>query len=143
MSHLYPLARSAEDALVTTGASARTQAEATTLAGELVVHGLETGWLTIAPEDRARQEERAETGISEGYVQRYENAEGALVLAVTYWKLVDTEPVTAPIPPKPTREDDHTDDLYFKAGRTKKRARKRKVDPNQMDLFTVSENDKS
>ena len=39
-----------------------------------------------------------------------------------------------PIAPQDDMVEDHTDDLYFKSGRTKK-SRKRVVDPNQMDLF--------
>ncbi|MEL6324166.1 MAG: hypothetical protein AAFQ84_08055, partial [Pseudomonadota bacterium] len=82
---------------------------------------------------------RADEGVGDGFVQRYEDQAGAPVLAVTYWKLADGEVVRppAPVPELERTVEDTTDDLYFKAGRTRKR-RKRKIDPRQLDLFGVA-----
>ncbi|MEO1476394.1 MAG: hypothetical protein AAFS13_08420 [Pseudomonadota bacterium] len=145
MSHTYPLASSAVAALESPDLAARTRYEAERLAGEDVrVVSLETEWLTLDVEGVRELMERAEVGVGEGFVQRYENADGTPVLAVTYWRLVPqlkgigTKKTKAkPKPPK----GDHTDDLYFKTGRTKTR-RRRGVHPQQLDLFeegTVAE----
>lgn len=141
MSHAYPLARTAVDALDAADHAARTRHEAERLAGEGVqIVSLETEWLTVAAADAERLMLQADSGVGDGFVQRYEDASGAPVLAVTYWK---TAPQSKPakqqgsarkvVAAKPS--EDHTDDLYFRSGRTKARRRKRKVDPRQMDLF--------
>ncbi len=143
MSHLYPLAPDARAALAAPDLAARSKADAVRLcpSGEHHIKRLETEWLTLAPDAFADLEAQADAGVSAGFVQRYENAQGAVVLAVTYWKLIsDTAPEPeAPPAPKPEPEPDHTDDLYFRAGRTKKRRRRKKPDPNQLDLFGLSE----
>ncbi len=137
MSHLYPLASDALEALNGTSRAARTRAEAEKLAGEAIVTSLETEWLILAKTDAQDMLGQADKGLQTGFVQRYENARGELVLAVTYWKITPErrekpreETQTDPIKPA----TDHTDDLYFRQGRTKPRRRK-KADPNQMDLF--------
>lgn len=137
MSHLYPLASDAIEALSGRAEAARTRAEAEKLAGEAIVTSLETEWLIPATADMETMLIRADKGLQTGFVQRYENARGELVLAVTYWKITAErrdnpreETQTAPVRPA----KDHTDDLYFRQGRTKPR-RKKKTDPNQMDLF--------
>ena len=83
--------------------------------------------------------EQAEQNPGHGFVQNYEDGSGNTVLAVTYWKLAKTpkksKPKARPIPEPDPNQEDHTDDLYFKSGRTKKGRRKTFVDPNQMDLF--------
>ena len=141
MSHLYPLAKSARVALGTPLGAALTRAEAERLAGETAVVGLETEWLNLSAQEAETMKAAAEAGPGGGFVQSYEDADGATVLAVTYWKLADANAKDAPSVPEPTEtatpspEEDHTDDLYFRSGRTKKRGRRKKVDPNQMDLF--------
>lgn len=150
MSHSFPLAETAEAALGSPEPAARTRADAVRLASELDaatrVSGLETEWLNLSANASETDISRADEGVSLGFVQRYEDASGALVLAVTYWKLTTDQQAVAVEPevtahPDPV-EDDHTDDLYFRAGRTKPRRRKSKpVDPNQMDLFGTSESD--
>ncbi|MEO0882756.1 MAG: hypothetical protein AAFY34_08460 [Pseudomonadota bacterium] len=138
MSHTYPLAASAVDALNAPEHAARTRHDAERLAGEeMRVISLETEWLTLDADNIGDLMERAETGVGDGFIQRYENADGSPVLAVTYWRLVPqlkgigSKKATAK--PKSKRED-HTDDLYFKKGRTKPRHRKG-VHPQQLDLF--------
>lgn len=138
MSHLFPLALAGRDALVGAEHAARSKADAERLCtlADRHVGGLETEWLTLTPAELAEVETEAEAGVSAGFVQRYENADGAAVLAITYWRIVPTgnpSELAQELPPEPARQD-HTDDLYFRQGRTKKRRRK-KVDPNQMDLF--------
>lgn len=145
MSHLYPLAFTARQALAGSEHGARSKADASRLCPHEGHHisELETEWLTLAEDESADLEPLAEAGVTAGFVQRYEDAKGATVLAVSYWKIVpDNAPETAAEPePDPAPETnaapepDHTDDLYFRAGRTKKRRKARKVDPNQMDLF--------
>lgn len=141
MSHLYPLATSAIAALHTAEHAALNRAEADRLAGVDLVLALETEWLTLSVEEAETATVAATASVGQGFVQYYENADGAVVLAVTYWKLAAGEAeipgpdlaVSAPATPAP--EEDHTDDLYFRFGRTKKRARRKKENPNQMDLF--------
>jgi hypothetical protein len=145
MSHLYPLAVSAKAALETPEHAALTLAQAERLAGTHPVTALETEWLTLTPEEADAAQAAAEAGVGHGFVQTYEDASGAPVLAVTYWKLADAtavRTVPAPITPVQTPDtDDHTDDLYFRSGRTKKRGRRKKIDPNQLDLFNAAEGD--
>ncbi|MEM7663306.1 MAG: hypothetical protein AAF292_13760 [Pseudomonadota bacterium] len=145
MSHTYPLAASAAAALESPEHAARTRHEAERLAGEdLRVISLETEWLTLDMENIDGLLEKTESGVGEGFIQRYENADGTPVIAVTYWRLVPQLKGMASqktkAKPKPKKED-HTDDLYFKTGRTKTR-RRRGVHPQQLDLFeegTVAE----
>jgi len=138
MSHAYPLGKTARDALKSAQAAARTRYEAEDLAGDAAIASLETEWITPSEKDLPKILEQAESNPGHGFVQHYEDGSGNTVLAVTYWKLAKAkkkQPAPKPKPdPKPA-DDDHTDDLYFKSGRTKKSRRKRHVDPNQMDLF--------
>ena len=142
MSHLYPLAFTGRVAFVGVDHAARSKADAQrlcTLDGHHI-HGLETEWLTLEPSEMAELEPKAAAGFSAGFVQRYENAQGARVLAVTYWKIAPIKDTSETLPEVQAHatdepaEQDHTDDLYFRQGRTKPRRRK-KPDPNQMDLF--------
>lgn len=141
MSHLYPLAASAKAALDAPEHAALTRAEAVRQAEGASVSGLETEWLTLSADEADAALARAESGVGTGFVQIYEDASGTPVLAVTYWKLAETGRAkeTVVSTPKPSQKEaeeaDHTDDLYFRSGRTKKRGRRKKVDPNQMDLF--------
>ena len=141
MSHLYPLAKSARAVLDAPLGAALTRAEAERLAQDMVVTQLETEWLNLNAKEAEAMKAAADAGPGVGFVQSYEDADGATVLAVTYWKLADAnaqdvlqvpEPAKAATPPP---EEDHTDDLYFRFGRTRKRGSRKKVDPNQMDLF--------
>ena len=138
MSHAYPLGKTARDALKGAQEAARTRYEAEDLAGDVAIASLETEWLTPSEKDLPKILEQAEANPGHGFVQHYEDGSGKTVLAVTYWKLAKAKTKKpAPKPktePKPSDED-HTDDLYFKSGRTKKGRRKRYIEPNQMDLF--------
>ena len=145
MSHAYPLGKTARDALKNAQAAARTRYEAEELAEDVAIASLETEWITPAEKDLAKILEQAEINPGHGFVQNYEDGSGNTVLAVTYWKLAKTpkkpKPKPRPIPDTHPNEEDHTDDLYFKSGRTKKSRRKRFVDPNQMDLFGAKKDD--
>lgn len=150
MSHSYPLAESAEDALTPDYPAARTRAEAERQANGREIVSLETEWLNVSDADTENMLARADATMGMGFVQRYEDASGAPVLAVTYWKL--GAKITSKVPKKPAnktavkvsepegQKEDHTDDLYFRSGRTRpRRGCKPKVDPNQMDLFSGSD----
>lgn len=139
MSHLYPLAASAAEALASPEPAARTRYEAETLAGEATIAGLETEWISPGDEQAETSDATAEAGVGAGFVQRYEDAAGAPVYAVTYWKL-ETAPKKKAAKPKKApakKTEDDTDELYFRSGRTKPRKKKStpKVDPRQLDLF--------
>ncbi|MEM0986995.1 MAG: hypothetical protein AAGJ32_12185 [Pseudomonadota bacterium] len=150
MGHLYPLAEDARSALEGAEAAARTRADAERLAPGASVDALETEWITASEDEAVAMLANADQVAGDGFVQRYEDDAGQPVLAVTYWRIVPKEtgaqaapapkPKTNdPVPSEPPREPepDHTDDLYFRSGRTKKRrGRKRYVDPRQLDLFT-------
>jgi len=105
----------------------------------MAVTQLETEWLSLSAQEAEAMKAAADAGPGGGFVQSYEDADGATVLAVTYWKLAGPGNVPEAEPERevePPPVEDHTDDLYFRFGRTKKRGpRKKKVDPNQMDLF--------
>lgn len=148
MSHLYPLAETAREALDTGRPMARTRFDAERLANGTPVTKLATEWISEAEGDVDLAEVQASTGLSQGFIQAYEDEAGRPVYAVTYWQLdgpvgagtTAPAPETAPAgkagPATPaTPVEDHTDDLYFRARRTRKRARKPHVDPRQMDLF--------
>ena len=141
MSHLYPIATNAKDAFETAQLAARTRYEAEALAGDREIIKLETEWITPAGDDIHAIMDAAEAGPGLGFVQQYENETGAPVIAVTYWKIGGPKKTTPP-PKKPASTaqttEDHTDDLYFREGRTKptrKRSRKKYVDPRQLDMF--------
>lgn len=139
MSHAYPIGKTARDALKNASEASRTRYEAEELANGVSITALETEWLTPSEKDLPKFLEQAEANPGHGFVQNYEDGSGNTVLAVTYWKLGKAAKKPKPKPKKisdaPPTDEDHTDDLYFKSGRTKKSRRKRYVDPNQMDLF--------
>lgn len=145
MSHAYPLGKTARDALKNAHAAARTRYEAEELADSAAIASLDTEWITPAAKDLDKILDQAERNPGHGFVQHYEDGSGNTVLAVTYWKLAKTskkpKPKPRPIPDPAASADDHTDDLYFKSGRTKKSRKKRAVDPNQMDLFGAKQDD--
>ena len=150
MSQTYPLGRSALDALAKATLAARTRYEADALAGDkAVIAALETEWVTPAADDLDGLLKQADENPAKGFIQHYEDANDNKVLAITYWKLVPAKTSKAkkqktksPTSPKPASEVevDHTDDLYFKAGRTRQKRRRAKPDPNQMDLFGSPKN---
>ena len=143
MSHAYPLGKTARDALKTAKAAARTRYEAEDLADGVAIAALETEWITPTAKDLPKLQAQVDANPGQGFVQHYEDGSGNPVLAVTYWKLakVAKKPNPKPKPAAPEPETgDHTDDLYFKSGRTKK-SRKPAVDPNQMDLFGAPKED--
>ena len=143
MSHLYPIAETAEDALERATLAALTRYDAEALAEGHNILKLETEWITPASDDVVGIMEAADAGPGKGFVQRYEDEKGAPVLAVTYWKLGDIAAKPAkpkPPPSKPSTDEDHTDDLYFRHGRTKpskRGGRKKFIDPRQMDMFSA------
>lgn len=146
MSLAYPIARSLEEAIAPGIRTARTQSEAVSLSPGFRVEGLETGWLHL-PEDQARAllSSQGADGPA-GHIQHYEDTSGHVVIAVSWWLIADPKspprpkaPPPAPAEPEtPASEtgNDHTDDLYFRRGRTKTKRRK-PVDPNQLDLFKM------
>lgn len=149
MSLAYPLARTAKDALDGASLAARTRYDAEELAEGTPILSLETEWLKPASAEIPALLKQAESGEAKGFIQTYEDADGKPVLAVTYWKLGKApakkkaeaqKAPPEPEKPKPAKkkspETDHTDDLYFRHGRTRPSRRSRKaVDPRQMDLF--------
>ncbi|MEZ5954041.1 MAG: hypothetical protein R3C13_06995 [Hyphomonas sp.] len=142
MSHAYPLGKTVEDALKPEAKAARTRAEAEAAAGGLKVAELATDWLSVT-EEAADAMLSAAGAFAHGHLQRYEDDQGNPVVAVTWWKL-ETEAAgkrkaakaakAKPATPAPAEPADHTDDLYFRRGRTKP-SRRRYVDPRQLDLF--------
>ena len=136
MSHAYPLARNARDAVTKAQSAARSRAEAVSAAKSETVTGLETEWLTLEPDEADDMLEQAAAGPAHGFLQRYEDASGNLVLAVTYWKLAPAtiiEPI--PITPPAAPVEDDTDDLYFRSSTSRTRRKAKPVDPNQLDMF--------
>ena len=149
MSLAYPLANDAQDALSGANKAARTRHDAEEVAEDRAIEALETEWLKPDPDTVDAVTKQAESGDAKGFIQIYEDADGSPVLAVTYWKLGKQIAKKTPKPapePKPKKDkpkksesevsQDHTDDLYFRHGRTRKSRRKKYVDPRQMDLFT-------
>jgi hypothetical protein len=146
MSHAYPLARTVTDALKPGAKAARTRPDAEALAGGLKVESLHIEWLNLTEAEATAQMAANAGEGAHGFLQRYEDDKGAPVLAVTFWRLVDAaKPKKAAKPAEPSQAEakpdtvDHTDDLYFRAGRTKPPRRRRFVDPRQMDLFDTAE----
>ena len=140
-SHAYPLATNLEDALKPDAKAARTRGMAEDMAEGFLVDSLATDWLNVteAEADAHLKAAESESVAAHGHLQRYEDNQGKPVLAVTWWKLVPAKPSKGkPKKDKPPVQtpppEDHTDDLYFRAGRTKPR-RRRYIDPRQMDLF--------
>ena len=153
MSHSYPLASDARAALGSDSDGARTREEARNLLKGRRLVGLKSDWVTLSTVESADAAKWIERGVDQGYIQRYEDAAGNIVLAITFWAVAEDvsgaadvadPPKSGEKPDKETRRpDDHTDDLYFRAGRTKTRKRKHWADPNQMDLFGTPEDTKT
>mgnify|MGYP000067462045 FL=1 len=150
MSHAYPLGKTLDAALSKVAPAARTLAEAEALAktldGELIVAELATDWLTVSNE-AAEAMFAPSDALAHGHLQRYEDDKGNPVVAVTWWKLAAPGQAKE-APAKPSKKEetkaaepaDHTDDLYFRRGRTKP-SRRRYVDPRQLDLFRQANKD--
>lgn len=145
MSLAYPIARSLEEATQPGARFARTQREAATLSPGFRIDGLETSWLHLTEADAAALIAAQSAEGPAGHVQRYEDTSGHVVVAISWWKLLapgekpaaakpSPSEVAMPPAPLPPEKPDHTDDLYFRRGRTKVR-RKKAHDPNQLDLF--------
>ena len=144
MSHAYPIAENASAALTAPEPSARTRVEAIARAGKDAQISLRSEWLTLSPAAAKKAAGNIERAVEMGFVQRYEDADGRTVLAVTFWtaeplpKPDRKPPATARTPSEkpaaatPAPAEDHTDDLYFRRGRTRRR---KAPDPNQLDLF--------
>jgi hypothetical protein len=152
MSHAYPLAVSVDDALAADAPAARTRADAEALAAGRMVEALVTDWRVM--DEAAIAALLTRPTAASGHLQRYEDAGGAPVLAITWWRLCapgaakarsrkrgaatappHTVSQTSPETPAETPREDHTDDLYFREGRTLPR-RGKAIDPNQRDLFS-------
>ena len=143
MSHVFPLAANGEAALDADVPAVRTRREADALAAGLgtTVIALETEWMEVSETEADAIISRAEGAVGKGFVQRYEDETGRPVLAVTFWRTSDglSEPDAGELraagaSSEPPRED-HTDDLYFRGGRTKRQRAPRHADPRQLDLF--------
>ncbi len=145
MPLMFPIADNARAALAA-DAGARSLAEASRLAGHAVA--LVSEWLRPVGKEADELVALAEAGASLGFVQRYEDAKGAPVLAVTYWKAekggaddVADDPAEAAETGREAAAStpDTVDDLYFeRPGAQRRRVRQRRpqgVDPRQLDLF--------
>lgn len=143
MSHSYPLAETAHDAFDPGAPAARTRRGAENKADGAEILSLETEWLTLDTDEAEDLLDKAETATGTGFVQRYADASGSTVLAVTYWRIAETSRKTKPKADRQsepaTKSDDHTDDLYFRSGRAKRKRHKRqpRTDPRQLDLFSA------
>ena len=135
MSLAYPIAQSLEEATRPGVRFARSAREAATLSPGYRVEGLETSWLHLTESDARRLVAAQGAEGPAGHLQQYEDTSGHVVVAVSWWKITAAAaPAKTPQPaPPPASSADHTDDLYFRRGRT--RIRRKPVDPNQLDLF--------
>lgn len=134
MSLTYPIAASAIQALTEPLGHERTQAAARRVAGGSVT--FETEWIRPGPEREEELQYSLQREMGHGAAQIYESEKGRPIIALNYWRvLTEAEQVfDGPMRPDPERKrKDHTDDLYFRSGRTK--PKKKIVDPNQLDLF--------
>jgi hypothetical protein len=117
-------------------ATARTQREAERLSPGAAIEGLEVSWLHLGEADAAALFAAQGADGPAGHLQRYEDTSGHVVVAVSWWKIADPKAkgsAAKKANAKPA-SGDHTDDLYFRQGRTRTR-RRRPVNPNQLDLF--------
>ncbi|MEM1087205.1 MAG: hypothetical protein AAGH90_05705 [Pseudomonadota bacterium] len=134
MSHTYPIAVSAKQALEDCGLCAATRYDAEALSGEHEIIALETEWLTPPAPARAGILKQITNHSAKGFVATYEDADGATVFAITYWKLSQSTSQKS----KP-KQRSKTIAKPVKA-KSKRKARKRYVDPNQLDLFNNEPN---
>ncbi len=139
MSLAYPIAESLEAAAKPGAKFARSRREAAELSPGFAVEGLETGWLHLTEEDAAALFSAQSADGPAGHLQRYEDTSGHVVVAISWWKISvpgKKRKAVKETAPEPARSSgtDHTDDLYFRRGRTKSK-RAKPADPNQLDLF--------
>ncbi len=128
---MYPIAASAMDALTAPLGHERTQAAARRVAeGEV---RFETEWLRPGPERAEELQSSIQAALSNGSAQIYESEKGRPVIALKFWRIVSEAETILSQPAEAPKKEEHTDDLYFRRGRTK--ARKKPIDPNQLDLF--------
>jgi hypothetical protein len=114
MSLAYPIARSLEEATLPGAKIARTQREAASLVPGMKVEGLETSWLHLTEAEATALLAAQGAEGPAGHIQRYEDTSGHVVVAVSWWKLVDPKLAKkAKAPPPPADEtqkakSDHT-----------------------------------
>ena len=141
MSHIYPIAASARDALKTIDKMARTLAEAQKVCGTSEHMSLKSEWLTLAVDEIDDVLALVDANPACGFVQSYEDADGNTVLAITYWNLERVDSFQ-PSPVEVTPESpDHTDDLYFRRTTSNRRRKPKSVDTRQLDMFAVPKSD--
>lgn len=132
----YPLAETARAAL-DSPTSARTLGEARDKAGAAV--SLVCDWWRPSQSEREALQTEIDAGVSAGFIQIYEDAQGQPVLAITFWRQGVARPlVPTEIASQPSAPADTVDDLYFEkspASRRVKARRRSRADPNQLDLF--------
>lgn len=118
----YPVAANVYEALMSDGPYINTFRSARDLA--IIEDKLALDWVKIPEIEKALPDLegglkiRIDNGISEGFVQVFEDATGAPIYAVSYWKTLSTaeaieKPLTVP----------------------RKRSTRKNIDPNQLDLF--------
>lgn len=143
MSHVYPIATTAEKALAEEAPRVRTRREAENhglTSGKL--EGLTHDWIRLRQDDEGQLKVSAEKGRDLGFVQSYEDADnGDLVYAVTYWKVSapveDTTQLEKEVKesPKPASDNGKS---FSSSVRKPKKVKKRKTDKTdgrQLDLF--------
>lgn len=144
MSHLFPLATSAEKALEESVPRARTEREAKDISGvDCVLNGLVHDWIRFARDDQSKMREQAEKGRDLGFVQSYEDANTAeIVYAITYWQISEgrNDDFRQKTVAKESRESEVPKPLNRAIPNPKpRRPKKRKPtqgDGRQLDLFS-------
>lgn len=150
MGLAYPLASSPEEAMKADETRfAPTLADAIDKAGQRV--SLVTDWIRSTEETSDDLYDQGLNASGSGFVQVYADSDGLTVLAVSFWKPLSPEEIEAINETEAQKRRDlrreNTDDLYFASpderrrrfGRT--RPQRRKINPNQMDLFPKREED--
>ncbi|MEM1037447.1 MAG: hypothetical protein AAGI14_11880 [Pseudomonadota bacterium] len=129
MGHSYPIAETVIGALNASAPRAATRYDAEALAGDRTITALHTQWLSRAEVEQHSLSDEIKAGSERGFVQVYEDADGEIVFAVTYWKLGSTvRPRSKQVKKARPKQDKAP-------SKPKRRKRKRYADPNQLDLF--------
>ncbi len=144
MSHVFPLATTAEEALKDSSPKVRTKREANDQKkAEYTLQGLVHDWIRLPQEDDSELKKLAEKGRDIGFVQSYEDAETAeIVYAVTYWKLmleaIEVPPTkTAPTElPKPESKKPSNPPITTRNPKKTKKRKPVKRDGRQLELFS-------
>jgi hypothetical protein len=112
MSLSFPLLSAASAALGSDLRLARTLRDAEDLRGAPVT--LETEWLVLSPQEARDASSAIMAGLSGGYIQTYEDAEGRTVLAISFWRDAGTRPagVSARTKPRKKAHDQRQLDLF-------------------------------